>query len=250
MLQQLQAANQHQSESPEGEERAADDLAPHIPYGGLTRATSGISFGCCRNLSPLPRPTNRHVCATQATGPHPVSPVSADQAATLATAAKAGNDLAFRGLLELVLEPGYRLACGMLHDPHAAEDAVQEAALKAWRKVGQLREGQALRAWFLSIVANECRDVQRSRWWSVLKGAEAREIEESSPDSVVRGMELRRALRGLDREKRLVVVLHWYLDLPLEEIAVITGASVHAVESRLYRGVRELRGRLEETNAD
>lgn len=145
----------------------------------------------------------------------------------------------------MVLEPGYKLACGMLHDPHAAEDAVQEAALKAWRKLGQLREGQALRPWFLSIVANECREIRRSRWSSVLKFPETQASEAAVPDTFVRGMELRRALRGLDRDKRLVLVLHWYLDLPLTEIAVITGASVHAVEARLNRGIRELRRRLE-----
>jgi RNA polymerase sigma factor (sigma-70 family) len=177
---------------------------------------------------------------------HPVAEVSLDQAATLVTAAKAGNDLAFTSLLEIVLEPGYKLACGMLHDQQAAEDAVQEAALKAWRKLGQLREGQALRPWFLSIVANECREIRRSRWWSVLKSAETQTSDGSSPEAVVRGMELRSALRRLDRDKRLVLVLHWYLDLPLTEIAVITGASVHAVEARLHRGVRELRRRLEE----
>lgn len=162
------------------------------------------------------------------------------------TAAKAGSDLAFRSLLEMVLEPGYKLACGMLHDPHAAEDAVQEAALKAWRKLGQLREDQALRPWFLSIVANECREIRRSRWSSVLKWPETGTTQDSSPELAMRGMELRRALRGLDRDKRLVLVLHWYLDLPLTEIAVITGASVHAVEARLNRGIRELRRRLEE----
>jgi RNA polymerase sigma-70 factor (ECF subfamily) len=172
--------------------------------------------------------------------------MSLDQAATLVTAAKAGSDLAFTGLLEIVLEPGYKLACGMLHDPQAAEDAVQEAALKAWRKLGQLREGQALRPWFLSIVANECREIRRSRWWSVQKWPETEASEYSSPEAVVRGMELRRALRTLNRDKRLVLVLRWYLDLPLTEIALICGASVHAVEARLNRGIRELRHKLEE----
>ena len=172
--------------------------------------------------------------------------MSVDQRTTLMTAAKAGNDVAFSALLDVVLAPGYKLACGMLHDPQAAEDAVQEASLKAWRKLGQLREGQALRPWFLSIVANECREIRRSRWWSVLKWSETRTVEDPSPEGVERGMELRRALRRLDRDKRLVLVLHWYLDLPLTEIAVITGASVHAVEARLNRGIRELRRRLEE----
>ena len=138
----------------------------------------------------------------------------------------------------------------MLHDPQTAEDAVQEAALKAWRKLGQLRDRDAARPWFLSIVANECRSIRRSRWWSVLKWAESEREDDASPESVVRGLDVRRALSSLDRRTRLVLVLHWYLDLPLDEIAQITGGSLHAVESRLYRGQKQLRRRLEALDAD
>jgi len=112
---------------------------------------------------------------------------------TLVQAAKQGDKVAFMSLLEPSLEPGYRLACGMLHDSQAAEDAVQEAAFKAWRKLGQLREGHELRPWFLGIVANECRTVRRSRWWSVLKWPKSEHPVETSPDSGLSGIELRRA---------------------------------------------------------
>jgi|SRR6266849_633008 len=163
---------------------------------------------------------------------------------TLVQDAKQGDQVAFMSLLEPLLQPGYRLACGMLHDHEAAEDAVQEAAFKAWRKLSHLREGHEPRPWFLGIVANECRTVRRSRWWSVLKWPEADHAVDV-PDSVLSGIELRRALRRLDMNKRLVLVLHWYLDLPLDEISVITGISVHAVEGRLLRGMNELRRRME-----
>jgi len=72
----------------------------------------------------------------------------ANQLANREQAAKDESLTEFEFLLEPVLEPGFRLACGMLHDPQAAEDAVQEAAFKAWRKLGQLRPGQSLRPWF------------------------------------------------------------------------------------------------------
>jgi hypothetical protein len=60
---------------------------------------------------------------------------------TLLEAAKLGDDSAFELLLSPLLEPGYRLAGGMLQDHQAAQDAVQEAAFKAWRKLRQLRDG-------------------------------------------------------------------------------------------------------------
>src|SRR4051794_33755079 len=89
-----------------------------------------------------------------------------------------GDSDSFTRLIEPLLDPAYRLAAVMLADRTAAEDAVQEAAVKAWRKLRQLRgEATSLRPWFLSIVANECRMMRRGRWWSVLKFAELREAE-------------------------------------------------------------------------
>jgi RNA polymerase sigma-70 factor (ECF subfamily) len=165
---------------------------------------------------------------------------------TLLEAAKQGDDGAFEILLTPLLAPGYRLAGGMLQDHQAAQDAVQEAAFKAWRKLRQLRDGSEMRPWFLGIVANECRSVRRSRWWSVVKLLVPARTESISEDSVLGGIQLRHALGALDEKKRLALVLHWYLDLPLEEIATITGSSVHAVEGQLQRGIHELRRRMEQ----
>lgn len=164
---------------------------------------------------------------------------------SLLDAAKHGDDSAFEILLRPLLEPGYRLAGGMLQDHQAAQDVVQEAALKAWRKLGQLRDGTEMKPWFLGIVANECRSVKRSRWSSVVKAILPGQSEWLPADSVVSGIELRRALRALDPKKRLALVLHWYLDLPLAEVAAITGFSVHAVEGQVQRGMHELRERME-----
>jgi RNA polymerase sigma-70 factor (ECF subfamily) len=161
------------------------------------------------------------------------------------TGAWGGDEVAFTALLQPVLQPGYRLACAMLHDSRAAGDAVQEAAFKAWRKLGRLRGSEGMRPWFLGIVANECRNTRRSRWWSTVTSLLPDRAVESRSDALLTGMEVRRALRGLDHRNRLVLVLRWYLDLPVEEIARTTGLSVHAVESRLTRATRELRKRLQ-----
>jgi len=166
---------------------------------------------------------------------------------SLLAAAKNGDERAFEILLRPLLEPGYRLAGGMLQDQQAAQDAVQEAAIKAWRKIRQLREGTEMRPWFLKIVANEARNVRRSRWSSVMRMLIPAKADTEATDSVVSAMVVRQALRGLDEKKRLALVLHWYLDLPVAEIAAITGSSVHAVEGQIQRGQRELRRRLEGT---
>jgi RNA polymerase sigma-70 factor, ECF subfamily len=168
---------------------------------------------------------------------------------TLVAAARAGDDSAFETLIEPMLDPAYRLANGLLHDRHAAEDVVQESALKAWRKIGRLREGSEMRPWFLGIVANECRSAMRARWWSVIRTVLPDAAVDSGDDAVLEGIDLRRALRSMPAAKRLILVLHWYLDLPLDEIAQITGMSVHAAESRLVRATHELRRRMEASHA-
>jgi len=158
--------------------------------------------------------------------------------------AKAGDEAAFEGLLRPLIEPAHRLASGMLRDPQAAEDAVQEAAVKAWRKLRDLR-GAQMRPWFLGIVANECRSIRRGRWWSVLKQATPSQSQESADERAVQAVDLRRAIRRLRHAQRLVLILYFYLDMPFEEIAETTGASAAAVKGRLYRAIHQLRPGLE-----
>src|SRR5260370_11580724 len=81
-----------------------------------------------------------------------------------------GDADSFAMVIEPLLNPAYRLAAVMLSDRMAAEDAVQEASVKAWRNLRQLRgDESSLRAWFLSIVANDGRMTRRRRWWAVVK---------------------------------------------------------------------------------
>ena len=146
-----------------------------------------------------------------------------------------------RPLLPLAL----RLAVAMLGDRSAAEDAVQEATLRTWRHLDQFREGSCLRSWYLAIVANQCRTLARGRWWRVLRFADPPErATVPFDDSAAALVDVRRALAELSFDHRLVVCLHYCLDLPHEEIARLTGVRVGTVKSRLHRATLHLRGRL------
>ena len=79
----------------------------------------------------------------------------------------------------------------------------------------------------------------------MIRAAQPDTAAESGAEAVVEGIDLRRALRSMPPAKRLILVLHWYLDLPLDEIAQITGTSEHAAESRLVRATQDLRRRME-----
>jgi RNA polymerase sigma-70 factor (ECF subfamily) len=163
--------------------------------------------------------------------------------------AKAGDEVAFERLLRPLIDPAYRFACVMLNDPDEAEDVVQEAAVKAWRKLDQLREGYDPQPWFLGIVANQCRSLRRTRWWSTLRSAEVPGTIDAPDDRVARSEDLRRAIARLNRRQRAVLTLHYYLDLSLEEVAVITEQSVAAVRSQLYRALGKMRPYLEISEA-
>lgn len=163
-------------------------------------------------------------------------------AADLISRAKTGDRYAFDELVGPQLDQAYRLAYGMLHDREAARDAVQDATIRSWRKLGHLRPGTPMRPWFLAIVANQCRNIARARWWSVLR------IDSPPPvvladfeDRVAAGTDLRRALKKLSPEHREAIVLHYYLDLPLDEVAGIAGVPTGTIKSRINRGLAALR---------
>jgi RNA polymerase sigma-70 factor, ECF subfamily len=164
--------------------------------------------------------------------------------------AKAGDRSGFDELVGPLIDQGFRLAFGMLHDREAAEDAVQEATVRSWRKLANLRPGTEMRPWFLAIVANQCRTTARGRWWSVIR------LEGRAPtsgggfeDRIVRGADLRAALRKVVLEQREALVLRYYLDLPLEEVAAIAGVPVGTVKSRINRGLAAMRPHFEAVEA-
>jgi RNA polymerase sigma factor (sigma-70 family) len=155
--------------------------------------------------------------------------------------AREGDRSAFEQILRPVVEPAYRLALAMLHEREAAEDAVQEMALKGWRHRGRIRpELGTVRPWFLAIVANECRMARRGRWWSVLRLAEPRDRALRDADQAL-GIDLRKALDRLPYQDRLLLHLYFVLDLPAGEVAQVLGISTGAVKSRIHRVTRRLR---------
>ena len=167
---------------------------------------------------------------------------------TLISSARAGDKIAFEELLRPHIVSAAMLAYAMLQDRAEAEDAVQEAALSAWRKLGNLRAGEDFKPWFFGIVANRCRTVRRGSWTSVVRLATLPTPADPGPeDKSVRGADLRSALATLSAEQRAAVLLHFYLDLSLEEVARALGISVAGVKSRINRALKRLRPALRTT---
>jgi RNA polymerase sigma-70 factor (ECF subfamily) len=150
----------------------------------------------------------------------------------------------FDEILRELVPPGYRLAVGILADPALAEDAVQEAALLAWRRLPSLRDQANLRGWFLAIVANQCRSMRRRRWWSVLRlghvGEDAGGADTGAEERTVRSIDLDRGLQRLGVQDRLALYLRFYEDMTYEEVARVMGVSMGAARSRIHRATRRL----------
>jgi RNA polymerase sigma-70 factor (ECF subfamily) len=151
---------------------------------------------------------------------------------------------AFADLITAEYGAAFGLAFALLHDVNAAEDAVQEAAFKAWRKIDQLREGSSFGPWLLGIVANECRSATRRRWWSVLRVAELRSTSVEEMTDVVASLELRAALQRLSHDERVILILRYYLDLSYDEIGLQFGVSAKAARTRTERALKRLRPML------
>src|ERR1700716_1350706 len=166
---------------------------------------------------------------------------------SLAEADKAGP---FVDLVAPLIPAAQRLAYGMLQNPQDCEDAVQEATFKAWRAFPRLREGSELRPWFLTIVANECRQRRRNRWWSILKMAAPAE-EAPAPAGIDEGaMDLRLTVGKLPADMKLAIVLRFYLDLSFDEVARILGVSNVAARARVYRALKRLRVEIPEMSTN
>lgn len=152
----------------------------------------------------------------------------------------------FVALVEDGLGPGYRLARAILLDDQEAEDAVQDACLAAWRKRNSLRQSERFGAWFDRILINACRDRIRrrrreQRRATALAAAWSDPLGAPAPDSA----ELDEALDALDLDHRLVVLLRYWRDLPLDRIAERLDIPLGTVKSRLHYALRAMREQLE-----
>jgi RNA polymerase sigma-70 factor (ECF subfamily) len=150
----------------------------------------------------------------------------------------------FEALIGPLVEPGVRLAYSMLGDRAEAEDATQDAITQAWRKLAQLRDRSQVRPWFLSIVANRCRNLRRTRWFGTVRIADL--FGAPRPAEADERIDLEQGMAGLPLTDRQVLFMHFYLDMPVEEVATSLGISAAAAKGRIYRACKRLRPSLVE----
>lgn len=138
----------------------------------------------------------------------------------------------------------YRLAYTYVRSEQDALDVVQETAYKAIKSCRSVKQEEYLDTWITRIAINTAMDLLRRRSATVLADPQAEEWFEPQEDNY-RDLDLQEALGCLDVSERTTVILRFFEDRKLEEIAQITEVGVSTVKSRLYRALKKLKVTLE-----
>jgi RNA polymerase sigma-70 factor, ECF subfamily len=195
-------------------------------------------------FAPTRRPVEvTDVGRTAAEGRKPVDPAIV----ALVPRAAAGDEAAFTQLVDEFHADMARLAyfiCG--GNREFAEDAVQSAWTIAWSRLSTLRDHGRIRAWLLSVAANEARQVMRQQRRVTVLGLEFAEERVGAPDpySSAIALDMADVLARLKPEERTLVGLRYASGLDSAEIGIVLGISASGVRSRLDRLLDRLRAEL------
>lgn len=136
----------------------------------------------------------------------------------------------------------YRLAFSYTKNSDAALDVVQESIVKAIDKIGSLKEAAYLKTWFYRILINESlMYLRRSKQLALVENIEDGMEESGSGKDLAQSMDMYNAVQALELKIRTVIILRFFEDMKLEEIAGITKTNLSTVKSRLYKGLELLK---------
>jgi RNA polymerase sigma factor (sigma-70 family) len=168
--------------------------------------------------------------------------------ADLVIRAQRGDKGAYALVATEVADRFLAVARRILRDRDLAEDATQQALLAIWQDLPQLRDPARFDAWSYRLLVRACyAESRKERRWApnlrLLPGDEP--VMDDALSSVIDRDQLEGGFRRLSFDHRAVVVLHHYLDLPLERVAEILGIPTGTAHSRLHHAMRGLRAALD-----
>ncbi len=165
--------------------------------------------------------------------------------------ARKGDKAAFGHLIQAYQSPVYNLAYRMLGNPGEAEEAAQEAFIRAYTRLDSYKPEHKFSTWLLSITSNYCIDILRKRRALLLSIDEPLPAHPALQSEKSRGPEpqllmseqqdmVQRLLAQLPEDYRQAVILRYWYDMSYEEIAEVMETTVSAIKSRLFRARRQL----------
>ena len=161
---------------------------------------------------------------------------------------RSGDGEAFANLVERYHRPVYNLCYRMLGNPNDAEDAAQEAFLRAFKSIKRYDPSRKFSTWVLSIASHYCIDQIRKRRYTLisLDGLPYLEISDQKPGPEYRAMEnerqqqVQKMLASLSEVDRAAVIMRYWHDFSYDEIAETLNLTNSAVKSRLHRARQSL----------
>ncbi|OWA37553.1 RNA polymerase [Saccharibacillus sp. O16] len=158
--------------------------------------------------------------------------------------ARDGDRDAFVELMRQTEQALHHMAWSMLRKEEDVADAMQETVFKAYRSIASLREAQFFRTWIFRILINECNTLLRNRGKAVVMA--------DFPITAAAGndydqVDLRDAVDRLEHKQRTVIVLHYFEDLSISQIAQTLEVTESAVKTRLMRGRAALMKKFQTT---
>ena len=166
--------------------------------------------------------------------------------AELVDRARHGDREAFGVLAGGAVDRLYGIARSILRDAELAEDATQDALVRAWRDLPSLRDVERFDAWLYRLVVRSCADVgrHRRRWRATITVLPTEPSESDRTSELADRDQLERGLRRLSDAQRSVLTLHFHLGLSHAEMADALDIPVGTAKSRLYYAIEALRAAL------
>lgn len=161
--------------------------------------------------------------------------------------AQQGDLEAFAELASFVADGMFAVAHRILRDADAASDALQAAVVEVWRDLPALRDPDRFEAWAYRIVVRRCY-AERRRARRSIAAIELQSRDASTDDAqgaVALHDEIERAFRALSADQRAVLVLTYYRDMSIDEVATVIGVPAGTVKSRLHYARQAMRAAVE-----
>ena len=143
-------------------------------------------------------------------------------------------------------EKMYKTAFTYVHDRDEALDIVQEAITKALQNINKLKHQEYVKTWFYRILINESLQYIKKNKRNNLYEIENLENEIVDYSEIpIENIEIYKCINKLNEKIRTVIILRFFEDMKIEEIAYSTKTNENTVKSRLYKGVQELKKMIE-----
>lgn len=141
----------------------------------------------------------------------------------------------------------YKLAFTYTRNEEMALDVLQEAITKALENINKLRKEEYVNTWFYRILINEAiKSSKKYRSYFELELIENETHVKSDEEKIIANIDMYNIIQSLNDKLKTVIILRFYENMKIEEIAFITKTNISTVKSRLYKAIEEIKVKLNE----